>query len=192
MRRRASSAAEIYQIKVTLKGIKPPIWRRIQVPASITLPQLHRVLQVVMGWEDYHLHQFTIAHERYGEPDPDFADDMINENRVRLGQVIRGEKARFLYEYDFGDSWEHELLIEKILPPDPAVPYPVCLTGKRHCPPEDVGGVWGYPGFLEAIRDPEHREHKEMLQWVGGEFDPEEFDLEDVNAGLRRMHGKRI
>jgi Plasmid pRiA4b ORF-3-like protein len=150
----------------------------------MTLPQLHDTIQVVMGWTDSHLHQFIIGGVEYGLPNPDFADDMRTEQRVKLERVVTSEKERFVYEYDFGDSWTHIILLEKILPPDPLVHYPRCLTGKRACPPEDVGGVWGYAGFLEAIRVSEHPEHEEMLEWCGGAFDPEAFSLHDINQAL--------
>ena len=107
--------------------------------------------------------------------------------RVTLATLVRGEKCKFLYEYDFGDSWEHELLVEKILPREEGKRYPLCLTGKRACPPEDCGGMWGYVGFLAAIRDPKHPEHKGMLEWIGGEFDPDVFDLDEVNTELQRL-----
>ncbi len=180
----------IYQIKVTLRNSKPPIWRRIQVPGDIHLGKLHHILQVVMGWEGYHLHQFIIGGAYYGEPHPDYetwGPEMRNERHVRLEQIAPGQGVKFLYEYDFGDGWEHELLVEKLLPSEPGVHYPRCLKGKRACPPEDVGGVWGYDSFLEAIRDPDHPEHEDMLGWIGGEFDPEAFDLDEINSALERM-----
>ena len=177
----------IYQIKVTLKDSKPPIWRRILLRSDTTLGQLHHILQNVMDWESYHLHQFIVGRTYYGEPHPDYGSDMRNESRVRLNQIVTGEKFKFVYEYDFGDSWEHLLLIEKILPPESGQHYPVCVKGRRACPPEDVGGVWGYYGFLEAIRDPDHPEHEDYLEWIGGEFDPKAFDLDEVNRRLRAL-----
>ena len=178
------SKAHIYQIKVTLKGIRPPIWRRIQVPCDITLAELHGVLQAVMGWWGYHLHQFTVGQTCYGVPDPDYDFmDVRDESEVRLNQIV-GEGGRFVYEYDFGDGWEHVLQVEKVLPPDAGQQRPVCIKGKRACPPEDVGGIWGYANFLEAIQDPGHPEHEEYLEWVGGEFDPEAFDLDEANEEL--------
>ncbi len=185
-----SRTGSVYQLKVTLKGIRPPIWRRFQVTDDITLAKLHRILQAIMGWEDYHLHLFEIGGVNYsvplpGEPDPlDF--DTKNENGVKLSRLAPAEKSRFIYEYDFGDSWTHEILVEKILSPDPEVKYPVCIKGKRSAPPEDCGGVWGYEEFVEAICDPDHPEHEEYLDWVGGDFDPEKFDLEKINRELRR------
>jgi hypothetical protein len=185
----ARKPTQIYQIKVTLDDTHPPIWRRILVPSNTTLLKLHDILQIVMGWEDYHLHMFTIEGLIYGDPADDEYDDLgtVNEANVKLSQVIHHEGQRFSYEYDFGDSWDHTLLVEKILSPTKGVRYPLCLKGKRACPPEDVGGVWGYEQFLEAIHDPGHDEHEEYLTWVGGEFDPEAFELEDVNSRLRSM-----
>ena len=180
---------QIYQIKVTLDDTHPPIWRRILVPGNTTLLKLHDVLQIVMGWEDYHLHMFTIEGLIYGDPaDEEYGDlGTLDEANYKLGQVIHREGQRFSYEYDFGDSWDHTLLVEKILPPAEGARSPLCLKGKRACPPEDVGGVWGYENFLEAIRDPIHEEHEDYLAWVGGKFDPEAFDLKEIYTRLRGM-----
>ena len=159
------------------------------MPGDVTLARLHRILQAVMGWLDYHLHQFIIDGTYYGEPHPDYEDwlEMKDERRFRLHQVAPGEGFRFTYEYDFGDSWGHTLLVEKVFPPEPGVRYPVCVKGRRACPPEDVGGIWGYYGFLEAMQDPDHPDHEMYTEWIGGEFDPEAFDLDEVNAALRAL-----
>ena len=185
----AKKPTQIYQIKVTLDVTHPPIWRRILVPGNTSLLKLHDILQIVMDWEDYHLHMYTIEGLIYGDPADDEYGDMgtLDEANYQLSQVIYGEGQRFTYEYDFGDSWDHTLLVEKILPPEKGFRYPFCLKGKRACPPEDVGGVWGYKNFLEAIHDPTHDEHEEYLAWVGGEFDPEAFDLEEINTRLHRI-----
>jgi hypothetical protein len=186
-RAKGSMMPVVYQIKITLKGSKPPIWRRMQVTSETTLAQLHRMLQGVMGWEGYHLYQFVVGGREYG--DPRMLEEMEGEDarKVTLATLVRGAQDKFLYEYDFGDSWDHELLIEKILPPEAGKRYPVCLTGKRACPPEDCGGIWGYTGFLAAIQNPQHPEHEEMVEWIGGEFDPEAFDLDEVNRELQRL-----
>ncbi len=181
----------IYQIKVSLKGIRPPIWRRIQVRDNTTLYKLHRIPQVVMGWEDYHLHEFEIDGESYGPPQDEFTDpfgfsETIIEKKVKLSEVIRAEKFRFLYTYDFGDNWRHELLVEKIVPVEKGQQYPVCLKGKRACPPEDCGGAWGYQDLLEAREHPDDPECRELLEWAG-EFDPKEFDLDEINSYLEEM-----
>lgn len=177
----------IYQLKVTLKNTKPPIWRRIQVPGGITLYKLHRIIQVAMGWEDYHLHVFEIGGTSFGELDPDFDSIDKSERSAKLNRVVTGAGAKFIYEYDFGDSWRHEILVEKVLLPEAGVRYPVCVGGKRACPPEDCGGPWGYENLLEIIKDPEHEQHEEMMTWLGGEFDPEALDLDAVNRELRRI-----
>ena len=176
---------KVYQIKITLKDIKPPIWRRLQVTNDTVLEKLHEIIQVAMGWDNYHLHQFIVGHTYYGEPDPNYGDDeMENENGVPISQLVSREGARFHYEYDFGDSWVHEILVEKILPVEKGTQYPVCIKGKRACPPEDVGGVWGYSDFLETIMNPKNPEYDDMLEWAGGDFDPEVFNLEAVNKRL--------
>ena len=180
--------APAYQIRISLDGVHPPVWRRIALPGSTTLSQLHTVIQVVMGWEDAHLHEFTIAGKRYGDPrqaefnEVGFAD----ETRHRLHDLFPGPGGRFKYLYDFGDSWSHTLVIEKVLPPEGGTGGPVCLAGARACPPEDVGGVWGYEAYLEALRDPGHPDHEDLLAWRG-EFDPEAFSLEQINAELRKQ-----
>jgi hypothetical protein len=185
MTRTQTTERTIYQLKITLKGSKPPIWRRVQVASTTTLAKLHRIIQIAMGWEGYHLHQFMIGNVYYGIPDPDFNDPPTrSEKSVKLAQIIPGAKYRFVYEYDFGDSWLHDIVVEQVLAPESGVRYPRCLTGKRACPPEDCGGIYGFYDFLAAIQDPEHPEHEEMLEWVGGEYDPAAFDIEAVNLQL--------
>jgi hypothetical protein len=179
------AAKKVYQFKVTLRGIRPPIWRRFQVYSDISFYQFHHILLDVMGWFGGHLYAFdlhglivtdaeTLRHT--GE------DGVVDSTRI--SKFVDEEGQKFRYEYDFGDSWEHDLLLEKILSPEPDAQYPRCLKGKRACPPEDVGGIWGYEAFLEAIADENHPEHEMYLDWVGDEFDPEEFDLEAINQQL--------
>jgi hypothetical protein len=188
-----SKAKQMYQIKVTLRGSKPPIWRRVVVASDTTLLELHQIIQAAMGWYNSHLHMFVINGEQYSTPSP-YGPDYLAElgaksaKGVKLNKLISGEGAKFIYEYDFGDSWEHVVLVEKVLPmiPDFDHKLPVCIMGKRACPPEDVGGIWGYENFLEAMKDPSHEEHESFLEWVGGEFDPEAFDLDMVNRRLKR------
>jgi hypothetical protein len=183
----------VYQLQVTLDRSKPPIWRRILVPGNFTLYNLHEILQLVMGWENYHLHMFTIDDQIYGDPEDDEYGDLgtKDETHYRLDQLDLRERSKFSYEYDFGDSWDHTILVEKILAAEKGVRYPICLKGKHACPPEDVGGVWGYQNFLEAIADPEHEEYEEYLVWIGGEFDPEAFDQDEVNQALRAFEPAR-
>jgi hypothetical protein len=187
MTKKTVSKAPIYQLKVTLEHSKPPIWRRLLVPGNVTLEKLHYIIQVAMGWTNSHLHQFIVGQTYFGEPHPDYGFEMQDERRVRLSQIAPREGFKFRYEYDFGDSWLHTLLVEKVLGPEPGQQYPVCIKGKRACPPEDVGGVWGYEEFLEAIGNPDHPEHENYLEWIGDEFDPEEFDLEETNEFLREL-----
>lgn len=186
---------QIYQIKITLRDSKPPIWRRVELPSATTLPKLHSIIQTVMGWYDYHLHQFKVGRIVYGVPDPDDYIEVHDERRVKLNQVLANPKDKFVYEYDFGDSWEHVVELEQILPPDPSASYPRCTAGKRSGPPEDCGGIWGYAGLLDTLADPGHPEHATMLEWVGGDFDPELFDLEATNQALHpprsRARGKK-
>jgi hypothetical protein len=184
--------ASIYQIKITLRDSKPPIWRRLLISSETTLARLHRIIQEAMGWEDYHLHMFEFGEERYSAPmpgDPYHLQElqMKSTNRVKLNTLITEEGAKFRYEYDFGDSWEHIILLEKILSPDPQQPLPSCIKGKRACPPEDVGGIWRYDFFLEALKDPNHPQHVMYTEWIGGSFDPEAFDLGEVNKRLRGL-----
>jgi hypothetical protein len=178
---------EIYQIKISLIGAKPPIWRTVLVPSNITLDEFHEVIQIAIGWLDCHLHQF-IAHEKsYGFLDEEFEFDfeMEDETKYKLSQLLIKEKDALIYEYDFGDSWEHQVILEKILPFDTKTLLPVCIKGKRACPPEDCGGVWGYEELLEVISNPENPDYEEMLEWVGDDFDSEEFDIDDVNESFR-------
>jgi len=178
------SLRNIYQIKVTLVGIKPPIWRRLLVPSTMALHELHEALQITMGWTDSHLHQFIDKGDYYGVPDPEFEMDCKDESKIKLNRLLLNEKDSLVYEYDFGDGWEHKIVLEKIHPFKTDVELPLCNQGKRSCPPEDCGGIWGYQDFLEAIKDPKNPEHDEMLEWVGGEFDPEYFDVGEVNEVL--------
>jgi hypothetical protein len=189
---KSATDAPIYQIKVTLEGSKPPIWRRLLVRSDVTLAELHDIIQAAFGWWDYHLHQFIVGETYFGVPDPDYEGylEMNDEQDVTLRQVAPREGFKFRYEYDFGDSWLHQVLVEKILSPEPGQDYPVCIRGRRARPPEDVGGIGGYYHFLEAVQDPDHEEHDEYLEWVGGEFDPEAFDLEEVNQALAALRRK--
>ena len=177
---------QIYRIKVTLRHIAPPVWRRVEVPAYIKLGKLHHILQAVMGWTDSHMHAFRLGIEQYGVPNREFPDMFRNERNVRLDQLV-GKGDKLIYEYDFGDGWEHELKIEKELTPEPGIRYPRCTAGKRACPPDDCGGPWGYEHLLEVLRDPKHDEHEELREWIGGDFDSEAFDLNETDQTLRAI-----
>ena len=180
-----SARDPIYRLKVTLRGTRPPIWRRFLVPSAISLKRLHDALQAVMGWSNSHLHQFEAGGVRYGTSDPEYGLQRVSETRTTVDQVLRHPKDRLLYEYDFGDSWEHVVVLEAVLTPEPGAVYPVIEGGRRACPPEDVGGVPGYEEFLEAIADPDHPEHRALLEWIGGDFDPEGFSVRDANVAIQ-------
>lgn len=184
---KATSTA--YTLHVQLKGIDPPVWRRLIVPGELTLFQLHQVLQVTMGWYHSHLHQFIVEHPTkglmyYGEPSPE--DDYFHENeqRVRLAHIATAKDATLVYEYDFGDGWRHLITVEQIETMPQGEAYPWCLDGQRACPPEDVGGIGGYANFLEAWRNRDHPEHHDMRRWVGKHFKPELFSVQQVNSAL--------
>ena len=191
-RKPAEKSDRIYQLKVTLKDIKPPVWRRVQVP-DCTLGDLHEVIQIVMGWTDSHLHQFVVRGTYYGPPAPDdfgFEMDMEveDEEGVLLSEVVKGDrKVKFRYEYDFGDGWQHDIEFERVVEREPRARYPRCVGGARACPPEDCGGPWGYADFLAAMADPRHEDHRDMKEWVGGKFDPEKFSVDAVNKELRQL-----
>jgi hypothetical protein len=178
----------IYQLKVTLTRSRPPIWRRILIASDADLGLFHYILQDVMGWTDSHLHQFIAGGVMYSTPDDEFADEIgmeiRDESKYKLSQVLKKEKASLTYEYDFGDSWEHKIVLEKILPHDDSIQTPSCIKGKRACPPEDCGGVWGYENLITIIQDPKHPEYEEMREWLAEDFDPEHFDLDEINEAL--------
>lgn len=167
--------ATVHQLKVTIVGTKPPVWRRVVVPSRTSLAELHDVVQAVFGWWDYHLHEFEIGGARYGTDDGEGWDPPRDERRARLDKLAPVGSS-FTYTYDFGDNWCHKVTVEKVSPADPAVTYPACTGGRRACPPEDCGGVWGYARLLAVLADPADEEHASMLEWVGGPFDPDEFD----------------
>jgi hypothetical protein len=184
--RPSNKSALIYQIKMTLRGIGSPIWRRIQTK-DCTLEQLHTLIQVAMGWGFEHSYEFRIGAKSYLAPDLLGDEDDEDASATRLSDVlpVQNRRPRFEYMYDFGDEWRHQLIVEERLPPEAGVKYPRCLAGARACPPENCGGRWGYDLILEALKDPE--QNQERLEWLGGEFDPEKFDLERVNQELSRL-----
>jgi hypothetical protein len=185
---------EIYQLRVTLLGTSPPIWRQLLVPSELTLAQLHDVLQVAMGWQDGHLHEFSACGRRFGPPDPEdqfMVDDVEDERRVRVFSVLGRMGAKAVYTYDFGDTWEHSIVLEKRLPAAPNMVYPICIDGQLACPPEDCGGIPGFYDLLDAPRDPAHEQHQELRDWVGDDYDPEAFSIETVNRILTRLLPRR-
>lgn len=185
--------ARMYHLRVSLEGTEPLIWRRLQVPGSANLGWLHAVIQVAMGWTNSHLHRFVHGERLYSDPSFDldeFEDDprVLDENKTAIHEIAPRGKSAFVYEYDFGDSWDHRITVEKILDPVPAAAsIAQCLDGARACPPEDCGGVWGYADLLKIIRNPKHKEYESMVEWLGGEFDPEAFDRDKINRYLRKL-----
>ncbi len=181
--------AFVYQVKVTLLGITPHIWRRFLLPGNTKLEQVHEAIQSAFGWQNCHLHQFEIGGQRYGDPENppsgDFISERATKSKFKFLNLKPGDK--FIYRYDFGDDWAHEIEIEEELAPDPEGRYPDCIDGARACPPEDCGGIPGYQHFLEAISDPNNPERDDLLKWAGGTFDPEEFDLKKARRGILLM-----
>jgi len=187
-----SKAIKIYQIKISLEHVKPPIWRRVLINSDTSLAKLHYVIQMAMGWDDYHLHQFITPQGYYGIPEPDIGfmtgDTINDESKVTVATFLKAEKDAIKYEYDFGDSWVHKIQLEKILPPDKSIQLPQCIKGKRACPPEDCGGVWGYQELVEIVKDPSHEEYDDMIEWLGeDEYDPDSFDMDFVNMELQSI-----
>ena len=183
----AFSPESVYQLKITLKDSNPPIWRRVLAPGRVSLFKLHQIIQAAMGWTDSHLHQFTIHGDSYSIPSEDDMEPVIDERRHALWKIVPLEKMSFVYEYDFGDSWAHQIEVEEIKPPNAEFKSPVCLEGTRACPPEDIGGIWGYSMFLDATGDPSHEEHESYQGWIDSKFDPESFDMDAINNALRNI-----
>jgi|ERR1700674_3192547 len=177
-----------YQLSIRLLEIEPPIWRRLAVPGTVSLAKLHAILQKVMGWDNYHIYLFTVGRQQYGESVSEWAEvaqRVLNAKRVMLEDIAVHKGARFIYTYDMGDGWEHEIRVEEIHEGPPQQVQ--CLEGARSCPPEDCGGPYGYEELLEIIFDPKHSEYRERRDWLGESFDPELFDVEIVNRRLRRL-----
>ncbi|HUJ34262.1 MAG TPA: plasmid pRiA4b ORF-3 family protein [Solirubrobacteraceae bacterium] len=178
----------IVQIKIKLLGVtKPPVWRRVRLRADTRLDQLHEILQAALGWENYHLHAFSFDEQEFGPRDPELALDFSDERRVTLGQLT-DIGTRFRYTYDFGDNWEHEIVVEDLLDPDPDTHYPILVAAKGACPPEDCGGPWGYTDLKAILADPNDEQHQEMLEWLslenGIEFDPNAVPNDDITYEL--------
>lgn len=197
--KKTQTNTKIYQLKITLKGIRPPIWRRVLVKSDITFDQLHFIIQRLMNWGNSHLYGWKIQDQQYigcktifaelGFVDEEDEDERDREfHQTEIGKIIGdNEKAKFIYTYDFGDNWKHEILVEKILPIDPEIKYPVCITGKRAAPPEDCGGIWGYKELLEILQDPEHPEYEEYIDWVEEDFRVEYCNLNAINVRLQSI-----
>jgi hypothetical protein len=179
----------VYLLKITLKNVRPPIWRRFEVPGNITLYKLHKVIQVLMGWYGYHLFEFKIKDVLYGTPDIEDGYLVENAKRFKLNKILE-EGKNYLYTYDMGDNWECVLTVEKVAPTEIEPRHAVCLKGKRSGPAEDSGGPWGYEDYLELLKTPpenDDEEAKERREWIGEDYDPEYFNLEEINEDLKQI-----
>lgn len=186
------SVDSVLQLRIDLKEVRPPIWRRILVLDSIDLNRLHEIIQDAMGWTNTHLYEFEIAGEHYSMPDEDDPEDsFVDAGVVTLRSLDLSEKDSFEYLYDFGDGWYHKVVVEAVNEPEPGEAYPRCLAGKRACPPEDCGGPHLYPEVLKAVADPNHPEHEEFSEWLNPDFDPESFDVEETDEVLVSNFGSR-
>jgi hypothetical protein len=189
------SPDRLCQLKITLQHSNPPIWRRIVTRRDTPMDILHYIIQFAMGWENCHLHEFTVGSRknliRIGPGRDSFFPggdpDVIDESTCTLDELLATKARKFLYIYDFGDDWFHEIAVEKSPPPDPAFKHPVCLEGENACPPEDSGGLWGYYSMLETAADPNHPEHEHIVEWLGEDFDATKFDLKKANRSLKRI-----
>ncbi len=175
---------DVYQFRVTLDQSEPSICRIIQVTGDIVLSNLHKIIQSAMGWSDSHPHVFFVDGDYYGESDLDNMFNSIDERTVKLSYLMLEKGDKISYKYDFDNSWEHNILVEKILTPYPDVHYPVCIKGERACPPENCGGIGGYGYILDVLKDPDDLRYEDMIEWIGWDFDPKYFDLDDINVRL--------
>ncbi len=182
----------VYQLKVTLIDSQPPVWRRVRVESGMTLDRLHDTLQVIMGWTNSHMHGFRVPQpaER-GARRRLLPVESADEKATRLGDLLRRPRDWCVYDYDFGDGWEHQVLLEMVVARSPSARYPMVLAGRGACPPEDVGGLPGYYHFLQVMSDPKHPEHEDMLEWAGGTFDPTAFNIHEVNRTFHAGWGPR-
>ena len=186
--------ADIARLRIDLDEVRPRVWRRVEVPVDIRLDDLHLVIQAAMGWENYHLYEFRRGRTACGIPDPGW--DFLGSNPrpakgARLTDLLGGRAWVFTYVYDFGDDWRHTVRVEARTPAAPDTPYPRFLGGEGRCPPEDIGGPWGYAEFLAAIADPAHERHDEFLDWCGGAFDPTDIGEAAIRHGLGKLAGVR-
>ena len=184
LRGMAQPGDALLQLRITLADVAdPPVWRRVLIPSAYPLDRVHRVIQATMGWQDYHLHAFRIGDETYAAPDPDDEMGYLDETKFRFGDLVAGVD-RIDYEYDFGDGWEHALVVEaRAVAQDGAV-YPACVAGEGACPPEDCGGSPGFAEFKAALAGPPSTERDELLEWAGGDYDPGRFDLSAANSAV--------
>jgi hypothetical protein len=178
-------SAEVFQLKITLLETEPKIWRRVLVKANTSLADLHRVIQIAMGWDACHMHQYKIGGEYYGVPHKDFDYEVKNERKFTLADLYELQRRKFVYEYDFGDSWYHEIKIEKSIPHEKGIRYPTCVEGEKSAPPEDCGGIPVFYGLLHTLKNPKHPEYQHLKEWAG-DYNPDHFDIAAANKSLHR------
>ena len=178
--------SKILQFKISLKGSKPLIWRRFQVEDNLMFYDLHLIIQTVMGWENSHLYHFVYGKNSYiGNPDFLESDDTVDDKETKISAIFDKPKTKVIYEYDFGDGWQHDVLLEKILEKDPKQHYPVCLKGELNCPPEDCGGIGGFYLMMETLKDKNNPDYEDTKEWIGENYNPDNFDLNLVNENLK-------
>ena len=192
----ANPPKQIVQLRIELRGIEPKIWRRVQVPSDFTLRRVHDVIQATFVWLDLHVHEFNVVGRRYGMPEVESDDwggpPLHSSSNIKLSQVLEWGINRFLYVYDFGDDWIHDISVEKLADPDEETEYPILVAGDGRAPPENVGGPPGFYAFIEAMLDQSHPDHENAVEWYGYElFDPRDIELEVVEAQLNRIRAQR-
>jgi hypothetical protein len=177
--------AAVLRLKVTLDDVEPKVLRRIEVPADIKLDRLHLTLQAALGWTNSHLFEIRARDVGWGIPSPDWPDGPLDAHKVKLIDVLEDAGTKTLrYLYDYGDGWEHTIKVERMSPADANIAYPRLIEASGRCPPEDVGGPWGYAEMLEALAHPDHERHAEIREWIGDDFDPRAFDAEPLRANV--------
>ncbi len=182
---------KVYQIQISITNLKPEIWRKILVQPNLSLANFHMTIQIVMGWHNSHLHQFIKDRTFYTkkmEDDMTWGDlNNVDYKGLKISDLLKNENDKIDYEYDFGDSWHHDVVLEKILDASEKTKYPICIDGKLACPPEDCGGIWGYSDILKVLNNPRHKDYAALLDWLDGEFDPNYFNIEKTNLNLNRF-----
>ena len=186
--------SKILELDIVLQGSKPKIWRRVLVPDDMTFRELHYIIQFAMGWDHSHLHQFVVGkyQRRIGVPYEDDFNKMEDSRKIKINSLLNAPKDKILYEYDFGDGWEHIVEVKKVHEPEKGKKYPVLIGGAMACPPEDCGGIWGYHDLVDTMKKKGSEAYEELVEWLGGEFDPEEFDMDEINEAFFKNFKKEM
>ncbi len=191
-RRTSAKKPPIYELKITLEDVEPQVWRRFRADPLCTLPLLHLIIQAVMGWKNHHLHRFEAHGTRYGMRHPELEPDGLDERRHRLGSLVKAPGQSFNYIYDFGDQWTHAVVLERMLERNRSLVHPKCIAGENACPPEDVGGSYGYRKLQLMLANPDLKEYAEVREWVGRAFDPGRFELDYQNLPMWNLRGTKL